>query len=672
MLLVGQGSVGKTSLAKQLMKDKFNPRENKTEGIDINYWQVAVDGQEVQLNVWDFGGQEIMHATHQFFLTKRSLYVLVLDARIGEDENRVEYWLKIIQSFGGESPIIVVGNKVDQQRLDIDQRGLLSKYPTVKAIIETSCKTGEGLEALAEVITEEVGALDHIHDELLNTWFDIKTRLEEMEENYISMERYRAMCEKAEVGEELSQNTLIGFLHDLGIVLNFQDDPHLQALGILNPEWATNGVYKILNNRGVFENKGVLERAMLNKILPRKQYPKNKHLFIMNMMRKFELCYDLDPYNAPDEEFLIPDLLPKEEPYTGEWDEALAFQYHYNVLPGSIITRFIVRIHKYVLKNTAWRTGAVLADRDNKALVKADKEDKKIFIRIIGPEAGRRPFLAIIRAQFDAIHDTISRIEAAEKVPLPGHDDIVVDYEHLLTLQALGEKAFIPSGLAERINVKKLLDGVETIRDRQMRRTSRLEKDQPTPPAPAVELEPEVFISYAWGGESEKIADQLDAAFQKQDITIVRDKRDLGFKGRIKEFMREIGRGKCVVVVISKKYLESEICMFELAEIAEKGGLYERIFPIVLDDAKIYKAVHRIKYIKHWEDQIEELDEAIKTVSAANLPSLRKDIDLYTRIRGTIDGLTDLLRDMNALTPEMHRDTGFKELIAAVEAKLAE
>ncbi len=35
-----------------------------------------------------------MHATHQFFLTKRSLYLLVLDARLGQDENRVEYWLE--------------------------------------------------------------------------------------------------------------------------------------------------------------------------------------------------------------------------------------------------------------------------------------------------------------------------------------------------------------------------------------------------------------------------------------------------------------------------------------------------------------------------------------------------------------------------------------------------
>ena len=149
MLLVGQGSVGKTSLVKRLVENTFDPHENKTEGIDIKPWQVTVDAEEIRLNVWDFGGQEIMHATHQFFLTKRSLYLLVLDVRLSEEENRVEYWLKMIQSFGGESPIIIVGNKIDQQPLDLDRRGLQTKNEkNIKDFVEISCETGDGIEKL--------------------------------------------------------------------------------------------------------------------------------------------------------------------------------------------------------------------------------------------------------------------------------------------------------------------------------------------------------------------------------------------------------------------------------------------------------------------------------------------------------------------------------------------
>lgn len=470
VLLVGQGSVGKTSLVRRLIENFFNPIENKTEGINIRQWPISIKSQPVQLNVWDFGGQEIIHATHQFFLTRRSLYVLVLDVRLSEEENRLEYWLKLIQSFGGESPVIVVGNKIDQQPLDVDKRGLMLKYPQIRAIVETSCLDGRGLDELRQTITREVGSLPHLHDQLLLSWFNVKTQLEQMERDYLPYYEYIQMCQAEGINDDLSQRTLIGFLHDLGIVLNFQDDPRLEETNILNPEWVTNGVYKILNDPALLtEHHGVLERAMLNRILDPTRYPRDKHLFIVDMMRKFELCFDFEGFT--DRKFLLPDLLPKAEPDTGDWSNVLAFEYHYNVLPGSVISRFIVRMNHLIHRQLYWRNGVVLAYEDssrqsvevsgNIALIKADREDRKIFIRVAGPETGRRRFLAVIRAEFATIHRTIPGLDVEEKVPLPGHPEIVIDYQYLRDLEEMGEAYFVPPGLRERIGVKKVLDGVD-------------------------------------------------------------------------------------------------------------------------------------------------------------------------------------------------------------------
>ena len=186
------------------------------------------------------------------------------------------------------------------------------------------------------------------------------------------------------------------------------------------------------------------------------------------------------------------------------------------------------------------------------------------------------------------------------------------------------------------------------------------------------ELEKEIFISYAWGGESEMFVDHLEQTLQAKGIKIVRDKRDLGYKGLIKAFMERIGRGKCVIAVISDKYLKSPNCMFELVQIAKNGEFYDRIFPIVLADTQIYKPIERIKYIKHWEDQIKELDEAMKGVSAANLQGFRDEIDQYSKIRHTIAELTNLLKDMNNLTPDIHSQSEFQELLNAIENRLGE
>ena len=249
---------------------------------------------------------------------------------------------------------------------------------------------------------------------------------------------------------------------------------------ILNSEWVTNGVYKILNDRAlIIDYKAILELDQLNRILEPQKYPRSKHLFIIDIMRKFELCFDIEP----DKKFLIPDILPKEEPDTGKWDNTLAFQYHYNVLPSSIISRFIVRMNHLISKNTYWRSGVVLANQENRALVKADKEDKKIFIWIEGTERTRRNFLKIIRDHFEAIHKTIPRIQANEKVPLPQNQKIVVDYKHLLDLESLGETSFVPQGLIEKVNVKELLDGVDSEKKRRERQEKpRIDEIPPSSP----------------------------------------------------------------------------------------------------------------------------------------------------------------------------------------------
>ncbi|KOP25238.1 hypothetical protein AMR41_17705 [Hapalosiphon sp. MRB220] len=181
----------------------------------------------------------------------------------------------------------------------------------------------------------------------------------------------------------------------------------------------------------------------------------------------------------------------------------------------------------------------------------------------------------------------------------------------------------------------------------------------------------EVFISYTWrDNHSEPFVQQLEKAFESKGITIIRDKNAVGYKQRFQEFMQRLSRGKCVIVVISHEYLKSENCMYELVEIAKNGNLYERIFPIVLADAQIYDPLKRIEYVEYWEEKIQKLDDAMKKVSGANLQGFREDIDLYTEIRKMVANLTNLLRDMNAMTPDIHIKSEFEALFKAIAKSL--
>jgi hypothetical protein len=110
--------------------------------------------------------------------------------------------------------------------------------------------------------------------------------------------------------------------------------------------------------------------------------------------------------------------------------------------------------------------------------------------------------------------------------------------------------------------------------------------------------------------------------------------------------------------------------MFELLKIAQHGDFHNRVFPIVLNDADIYKARDRIKYVRYWENEIQELDEEMRTVSQANLQGIREDLDLYTEIRANLSKLTQILADMNSLTVRIHTETGFVDLIVSLERAL--
>ncbi|MGB2985667.1 MAG: COR domain-containing protein [Phycisphaerae bacterium] len=500
ILIVGQGAVGKTSLVKMLVHNqKCKEDEPQTEGINIEKWPLECKGpgddqaSSIRLNVWDFGGQEIMHATHQFFLTRRSLYILVLDARKGENESNIHYWLKIIQSYGGDSPVLIVTNKHEPPtHLDLNEKRLSLDYePNVKGFFKVSCMTGSGIPALRAAIAEQIGTLPHVFNALPATYFAVKEKLEAMaqDEELVEIGRYKALCREHGVGKESEQNRLIRFLHDLGGVLNFDnpDDPYqLRDVNIFNPEWVTDGVYTIINSAEIVQAGGVLETNRLGRILDKKRYPPERHGFIVDMMRKFELCFDFP--DAPGERLLIPELLNPNEPDL-DWNtaDALNFEYHYPVLPRGVVCRFIVRMQRNLTdKPTYWRSGVLLQIDKNRALVRSDSDKGRMYISAVGPRNGRRAALSVIRDTFSAIHATIPKLGAQEKVPLPDKPSVVVDYQHLLNLEERGIETYPPEGADREYSVEKLLNDIEEkskrITERERRRGERMTGVKETPP----------------------------------------------------------------------------------------------------------------------------------------------------------------------------------------------
>ncbi|NQT12774.1 MAG: leucine-rich repeat domain-containing protein, partial [Planctomycetes bacterium] len=484
VILVGDGGAGKTSLRKRLMGEPFNPKEPKSHGVLIHDW----DANDVRVHFWDFGGQEIMHATHQFFLSQRSLYLVVLDGRREED---AEYWLKHVQSFGGDSPVLVVLNKIDENpTFDANRPLLTGKYPAIRDFFKVSCKKkrGGGIAELKKRLKRELARVEMARSPWPGAWFDVKQKLEDANAEYISYEDFQGICKTTGIPEPDKQQILVRFLNDLGTAIHFED-PRLRTTQVLNPRWVTQAVYRIINADQLAESHGVLELGQLDEILRKTDedhyvYPAEKHGYIVDLMKKFELCYEL----APDR-FLLPDLLPVEQPdFDFPTNDVLHFRFEYDFLPRSVMPRFIVNEHEDIEGELRWRTGVVLTDPQTncRAAVKADVRDRTISIEVAGGR--RREYFAGLRRTFRKIHDSFTKLDVSQKVPLPDEPDHAVDYEDLLFHEEKGRATILVGELRKEYSVRQLLDGIETERDRAERKVQghyreheRLERGDPVP-----------------------------------------------------------------------------------------------------------------------------------------------------------------------------------------------
>lgn len=480
VVVIGEADTGKTSLIRRLIYNDYIDTRSTT-GIKIERWEnVLINDQNVRLNIWDFGGQEIMHSTHQFFFTQRTIYLLVVNARHNEDHNKIEDWLNRIEILGGDSPVIIVANKIDQNRhsssdlgyFDINRMELMSKFKNIKGFygvcsdVRTKSYDDEWEEFKSGLLTE-IGKLDGLHEPFPADWFAVKDELESMQEKsipYISRTEYLRKCFQKNIKEEISQETLLEFLNEIGVIIYFKDLPGRM---IFNPEWITNGVYAVTDNPSIINNKGELEFSQLDKILASRGYNAEEHKFILELMKKFELCVEIEK----DKRFLIPDLLLSvEEPYTGDWENTLSFEYHYETYLNNIFTKFVVRMYPYIYKKTWWRNGVVLEYEGDKALIKFDASEKKVKIRIKGSNIKkRRDFLAIIRKEFNDIHSMFAALQVEEFVAHPtkkivderGREkEILKDYTELLGVFETGKTEIFVKELNEYLPIIDWLDGV--------------------------------------------------------------------------------------------------------------------------------------------------------------------------------------------------------------------
>lgn len=147
--LVGDSSVGKTSILSRFVNDKFEQKYRCTIGVEYKCKNITIDDNTIKLQVFDTCGTEKYRSiTRSYYRSAHGIF-LVFDLTNPVSFTKLEDWLTDIFNSASKSvKVFLVGNKKDlDSRRNVSKRvieNLLSKH-SIKNYIETSALTGEGV-----------------------------------------------------------------------------------------------------------------------------------------------------------------------------------------------------------------------------------------------------------------------------------------------------------------------------------------------------------------------------------------------------------------------------------------------------------------------------------------------------------------------------------------------
>lgn len=373
--LVGESESGKTSLMHKLIApEKPIPKAKSTKGFNIKPWEFADprrQGKKFRANIWDFGGQEIQYSTHHFFLNPQSCFILL--ARYRNERTRFEYWFQTILNLGGPGTrVLVVYNKWSTDTSQNTETNLAFyqeqfKELRIDSVIVNLKDDQQGAEDLRAKIMDEVSSMDHLDNIYPGNWPSARDEVEKRRANNspkITLGQLKYICRKYEIKTVKAQKLFSRALHNRGIIVHYWSDEKiigLDSLVILDPLWAVDAVYKLLDEQ--FEsNKGVFGEDEIEQCW--EEYPDDvDHLRSLLFKDRFEVCFQIRQGNR--NRYFAPSLLPPTPPKSiKHWStqKITRLRYNFKFMPHGIISRLIVQLGDYIVSENGnplvWNEGA--------------------------------------------------------------------------------------------------------------------------------------------------------------------------------------------------------------------------------------------------------------------------------------------------------------------------
>jgi len=473
LLIVGQGGAGKTSLKTKLKntQDPMPKAGDTTRGIEIEPLTLKTPaGEDFTLHVWDFGGQNIQHYAHQFFLSGSSLYVLVHNQR--EQNTNFQYWLNIIEMLGQSSPVIILQNEVAGYCDPLDNAGSIrDRFQNVQEPFHIvnlwDAATDARFEILKRTITTIASNpqyLPHFGTTRPVSYVKVQEKLAAypMEQQFITWKEFEALCAAEGVVDIDLVRDYSKTFTVLGKCLHFPDDIELRNFVFLRPKWIIDALFSLLYHDIVIDQKGQFDEMDTAEIWQGQAY-EAMHGKLIRLMENFELCYPVEGYTR--RRFIVPQRLPAAgTAFPWEEHDTVRVVYRYKFMPKGVITRLICRLHRQIEGSHVWSDAVIFAKANvGRIFVRERYAEEEIWIEAAGKK--RSDLLNRVVEVIDEIHAAPGFVNLKVSKLLPcncsrcqrADEPYYFDYDYLVGLLGKNRKYADCQKSYEEIEIRSFL-----------------------------------------------------------------------------------------------------------------------------------------------------------------------------------------------------------------------
>ncbi|HRH47809.1 MAG TPA: leucine-rich repeat domain-containing protein [Panacibacter sp.] len=429
LILTGNSDVGKTKFCTYLIKGEYNTQRSSTHGLKVHSLKLSKSikrqydfTDDTKIYIWDFGGQEYFHNTHQLFFNQSAVYIFLWEKDTNKNQpvlteiskdinggnviNRVlehfdaSYWLSNIRHFAEDATIIVVQNKVDNYQQNKEPFEWLP-YETVKQYkcgnqyhISISKSAAKNLnywydfEKLKYVIFSELKNFVSKNKEG-NIYNQVRKEIEKRKkENYWKAEDFEIFIDDLKKkslslkAKDIDNKLVIEHFCRQGKVL-FPLTHNLDPGKVIftDPQWLSEKIYKILND-AVLQRNGFFDEQNLQTLVANKTIENNQILRqIIDLMIQYNIVF----YNAIKSQYVAPQYLPEVPTIHFSEVKKLLFLPQLVIkidgfLPKSVINNIIA---KYAVNDDTadfYKYGVKTQANKNILLIDADYGNKKIYV----------------------------------------------------------------------------------------------------------------------------------------------------------------------------------------------------------------------------------------------------------------------------------------------------